>query len=247
MTIELTERLFYKGGASGNFSQIVGNDYENGAVISRVVRYTFTAPEIGANHVNLTFHISGKESGDAIPLRFYINTDPKSHADAGSESEYTGELVLANDWLSLSGEADVLLLPGQIYYLWVFPANETYGCYKWYRSGYTSQLEPTGAACLAYVRQGGELYIGLMYVVYEGALWLCAGYVVKGGALYLCGAATGGASMFVEANLVDGLLILSDSSGSTITPTLSESGLLTWPGVAANVDENGMFTFSKEV
>lgn len=48
----------------------------------------------------------------------------------------------------------------------------------------------------------------------------------------------------VEATLVDGLLVLMDSNGATITPELSAEGLLTWPGVTTDVDENGYFTFS---
>lgn len=172
-TIQLTEALFYKGGSGGS-SQVVGNDYEDSTVVSRVVRYTFTAPESGASRIRLTFHISGIGDGDTVPLRFFIGNDPESHANAGAESPYAGELTLADDWLSLSGEAEVLLIPGKTYYLWVFPAEDTYGWYKWYRDGFTSQLDTEGAAFLLPVTVGGAWKRIMLHVTIGGKWFLIA-------------------------------------------------------------------------
>ena len=186
--IELTDALFYRNGVSG-VTRIVGN--ETGTKEGRrVCRYSFTAPETGASSEELSFHIGGVSDGTAIPVRFYIGTDPESHANAGAESAYTGELIPSGNGLMFTGQAEVLLLPGQTYYLWVFPGSDTFGYYAWGRTNYVSTLEAEGAACVAYVRKVGSLYLALMYVVRGGAWWLCAGYVVKNGAWHLCGAIT---------------------------------------------------------
>lgn len=186
--IELTDALFYRNGVSG-VSRIVGNETGT-ATGRRVCRYKFTAPETGASEEVLTFHIAGLSDGAAIPVRFYIGTDPDSHANAGDGYEYTGTLTLASDFLSFSGEANVLLLPGQEYYLWVFPGSDTFGYYAWGRTNYVSIIETAGAACVGYVKKDGDLYMALMYAVIDGAWWLCTGYVVKDGAWHLCGADT---------------------------------------------------------
>ena len=183
-TIQLTDVLFYKGGSSGGISAVVGNGWENGGVVSRVARYTFTAPEVGANRVRLTFHITGVAGGENIPVRFFIGTNPASHADAGPESPYTGELTLAEGWLIMTGEAEVLLLPGKTYYLWVFPGSEDYGCYTWTRAGYTSAMETEGAAFVLPVTVGGAWRKIMLHVVKVGKFFLIAPCVVRGGKWY---------------------------------------------------------------
>lgn len=185
--IQLTNALFYRKGVSG-VTAIVGNDYLDGAVVSRVARYTFQAPEMGANRVRLTFHIAGVSGGSRIPVRFFIGTDPDSHANAGADSPYTGELTLASDWLSMTGAADVLLLPGRTYYLWVFPGNDTYGCYTWNRAGYTSVMEAEGAAFVVPVIRGGVWRHMMLHVVKNGKFFLIAPCVVKSGKWHYFGA-----------------------------------------------------------
>ena len=86
MTIELLNPTFYRGGVSG-VSAIVGNDWLNGAVIGRVARYTVVAPDVGAQRISMTLHTTGKHDGAHIPIRFYVGTDPNSHANAGPDSE----------------------------------------------------------------------------------------------------------------------------------------------------------------
>lgn len=186
-TIELTDVLFYKGGSSG-VSKVVGNDWENDATISRVARYTFTAPETGALRLSMKFHVSGVGDGDAIPIRYYIGTDPDSHADAGPESPYTGELTLADDWLSLSGAADAMLLPGKTYYLWVFPGSEDYGWYTWNRLNYTAALELSGAALVLPVVRGGAWKNMMLCVVRGGKWYLLAPCAVRDGKWHYLGA-----------------------------------------------------------
>lgn len=186
-TINLTNVLFYKGGTSG-VSEVVGNDWESNAVVSRVARYTFTAPDEGAQGVSLTLHSSGIGGGSHIPIRFYIGTDPDSHTNAGPDSEYTGELTIGDDWLTFTGEAEIMLLPGVTYYLWLFPGNDTFGWYSWQRQGYTSAMESTGAAGIVYVHDGTAWQMCLVYYFDGTDWWLCLAYVHNGTDWYLCSA-----------------------------------------------------------
>lgn len=185
--IELTEPVFYMGGKSG-VSRVVGNDFQNNAIVSRVARYTFVAPETGAQRVSLTLH-TGTHDGGWIPLRFFIGTDPESHGNAGIHSEYTGELVLGEDYLTFTGEAEILLIPGATYYLWVFPASEQYGYYGWYSTKpYT--METDGSASLANIIIGGELQDYGVYLFVDGSWWMCAVYVYDGTRWCPCGGIT---------------------------------------------------------
>lgn len=170
-TIELTDVLFYKNGESklgeDNVSSVVG--YEDSS--RRVARYTFTAPETGAQSVALTFHTSGRGSGSHMTLRFFIGTDPDSHVNAGAESEYTGELILdTNGYVVFNGTADILLLPNTVYYLWVFPSVDTFGWYTWQRQGYTSVMETEGVAGLIYIDNGSE-HEAYQFYIDNGTSW----------------------------------------------------------------------------
>lgn len=143
-TIFLTESLFYRGGRPG-VTQIVGNDTGTNEG-RRVARYTFTAPGNGANREALTFHVAGLSGGSHIPIRFYIGDDPNSHANAGPGYQYTGEITISSDLLLATGESNAVLLPGKIYYLWVFPGSDGFGYYAWSRINYVSTITATGAA-----------------------------------------------------------------------------------------------------
>lgn len=148
-TIQLatSDWQWYIGGNSAT-SSVLGNDWNKStsSVISRVGRFKFTAPSTGATGVNLTLYSGGKGDGSHIQLRFYIGTSATSHVNGGPDSEYTGALTLSDDWLTFSGTADILLIPNQTYYLWVFPGEKTYGWYWGYRQNYTSTLTTSGAA-----------------------------------------------------------------------------------------------------
>lgn len=132
---------WYKNGRSGA-SVVVG--YEDSS--RRIGRYKFTAPSIGATHVDLTFYSAGRGSGSHIPINFYIGTDPDSHVNAGPGYDSLGTLTLGDDWLTFTGSADILLIPNQTYYLWIFPGADTFGWYWASRANYTSILITSGAA-----------------------------------------------------------------------------------------------------
>lgn len=146
-TIFLNNATYYMNGVGG-VSSVIGNDWDKrtASSVPRIARYIIEAPSTGASKLAITMYTGGKGDGSHIPLRFFIGTDPESHINANPSSESTGELTLGSDWLTLTAEADVLLLPGKTYYLWIFPGSDTYGWYWATRRGYASALTTSGAA-----------------------------------------------------------------------------------------------------
>ena len=151
-SITLNNVLFYKAGTSG-VSNVVG--YEDNT--RRVARYTFTAPSSGASGVSITIPTIGRGAGSHIPIRFYIGTSATSHTNAGPSSEYTGTLTLGSDNLTFTGAADILLVPGTTYYLWVFPGQDTFGWYGWTSNSGTATMTTTGATATVISGSNGTL------------------------------------------------------------------------------------------
>ena len=103
-----------------------------------------------------------------------------------------------------------------------------------------------GAVCVTdYI---GTEYAGkLLYIADDGTiqpLAVGAGLKIVNGVLMLVSGS--GETVTIEAQIVDGQYVLSDSNGNTITPAVSADGLLTWPGVSVSVDGNGTVIFTKE-
>ena len=95
----------------------------------------------------------------------------------------------------------------------------------------------------------------LLYVSDDGSiqpLALGAGLKIENGVLILTAAIPdapdGGEPepVTIEARLVDGSYILTDSAGETIEAELSDAGFLTWPGVTVYVGNDGLISFEKE-
>lgn len=128
--INLTNPLFYRAGQSG-VSEVVGWESKK----PRTVRYEFTAPPTGASSINMLF--SGCTAGNGktpTTLRCYIGTDPYSHANPDASSPYLCKLSRSSN--TYSGSADIILMPSQRYYLWVFTDDfGTWGWVYWPRSG----------------------------------------------------------------------------------------------------------------
>lgn len=141
-TIKLTNATYYRNGVSGATS-VVG--YES--TYNRVVRYNLTPPDTGASRVALKF--TGISQGNGTmptTLRFYIGTDPNSHANAGSGYTYTGTLTRETilGLYTFSGSADVIINPNTTYYVWVFPSTTTFGWLAW--PGDTGTAETSGGS-----------------------------------------------------------------------------------------------------
>jgi hypothetical protein len=159
-TIDLGTPLYYRGG-KGGVSTLVGiDDVVNGAPVTRVARYTFQAPAPGASGISLSFTgaFQTGAGGEKIALRYFVGTDPDSHADAGAAYEYTGDLIMDANTLTFTAAADFRLLPGKTYYLWVFPAASTYGWYYWATSA-TMEVEGSAGAVTIYAGPLRKHYI----------------------------------------------------------------------------------------
>ena len=116
--ITLSKPTFFWAGVIGA-SAVVG--FESG--VTRVARYSFTAPPGGASQVSLTLtglHFTTGSGGiRPTAFRFYIGTDPDSHKNAGASDECSGLLEITGT--DAAGTASVLLLPETEYYLFLFP------------------------------------------------------------------------------------------------------------------------------
>lgn len=125
--ITLSSPSFFRNGDSGA-SAVVG--YESG--YNRVARYSFTAPATGATSVSLSFTSMWHGDGEVQKsFRFYIGTSSTSHTNAGASSPYTGTITADANGTNFTGTANITLSPNATYYLFVFPANTTYGWYNW--------------------------------------------------------------------------------------------------------------------
>lgn len=177
--LESTGAVFYKDGEEVS-SRVVGVESK----VNRVARYSLTAPAEGANHIDITFYSNGLSAGSKIPVRFFIGTDETSHANAGADAEYTGELTLASDGETFTGAADILLLPGVTYYVWFFPGSTAYGYYSWYGSG-VSTLVTSGGAGIVKVVQSSALVPYQVHARKNGAINMYLLYVRVGDQLVL--------------------------------------------------------------
>jgi hypothetical protein len=99
-----------------------------------IARHSFISPSTGANKININFwsnDFGDYEHGEWINLRYYIGTSPTSHINANINSSYTGTFTFDKTHLKFTAELDYIFSPNTTYYIWVFPAETTYGWYYW--------------------------------------------------------------------------------------------------------------------
>ena len=130
--INLTDVVFYKDGIPGQ-SEVVGVE----SSVSRVARYTFLAPETGGTDLTFQLTYLSKGGGYDIPIRFAITTDPESHKNADGATPYAGTV----NRQTAQGSAQMRLLPGKTYYLWLFPGEKAWG---WYYAPTSGTVTVTG-------------------------------------------------------------------------------------------------------
>lgn len=147
-----SDRVYYKAGKPGA-SAVVG--YESGT--RRVCRITFKAPSTGATSVKFTWYTAGVGNGNHMPIYFFINQNPDSHVNAGPGTADAILMTIGSDWMTFTGEMNILLRPNETYYLWIFPGKDSWGWYTAYRTNYTSTLITTGAAMSDISGPGGTL------------------------------------------------------------------------------------------
>lgn len=153
-TIVTTEKKTYGGGVLDG-TQVVGYISSK----NRVVRFTFTTDALGASHVSWYLENNYLASSNAPALRWYIGTDPESHANAGASTDvYNGDVTAATSGgtTTLAGSAGMVLLPNKTYYLWIFPSVAAYGYYN-LTERQQARVTPTGGAGLVYIDTDGKL------------------------------------------------------------------------------------------
>ena len=171
--------LFTAG--KGATSRVVGNDYQDGSIINRIARYTFTTPAEGANHFSFLIHTNGLGDGNKCPLRFFVGTDPTSHINAWDTSEYTGEATISSNNKIVTGEADIILMPNTTYYLFIFPGSKSvYGWYSWYSLDNINNFTFTGGAGVSYIKAADGTVNGYQWYVRTADGWkLMLPYIKK--------------------------------------------------------------------
>lgn len=184
--VNVTSYQFYKAGANET-GQLVG--YSGG---NRVIRYTFKAPAEGANALSFVKKNVGDEQGAVTAgatLRWFVTTDPDGYKNAGPSNEYHGEVTMSDkDGLqyTVKGSADnLILLPNETYYLFIFPGTSKKYYYMWNYPG-TITLTLSGAAGLAKIYTGAA-YVNAIPYIYTGSEWKPAiPYVHNGSGWKVC-------------------------------------------------------------
>lgn len=166
-TITLSDVTYYRSGATHPYEQI-GNALSGGSPVPTVARYSFNAPHAGAQSVSLSITKWYISHGNPIALRFFVGTDASSHIDADSTYEYTGDLTVDSTNKIISGSADILLLPGRTYYLWIFPAEPSYGIYDCENA--EAIVETHGSGGLVRIDNGTTLE-GYSVYIEDGSEW----------------------------------------------------------------------------
>lgn len=234
---------YYIGGKSGA-SRVVGNDWQNGGPVNRVVRYTITPPPEGASSISLVFNTDGLKNGVVVPLRFFIGTDPNSHINAWDDSEFTGELTSSADGYSFTAESKTLLIPGVTYYLFVFPATKNFGYYTWYRYGNPIGLSMglSGGAGIVYVgNAAGGVDMYQFFTRIGKNIYLLLPHIGEG-----TGSGGGGEEIVGKLFSLDGYA-LKDSTGRYLAAKEISGGIrvLSFDGYILK-DSNGHYLLAKE-
>ena len=182
--IASTAKATYAGGTLDAGSQVVG--YADG--MNRVVRFTFKTDSVGASSVS--WKLDGNYAGGgAIPaLRWYIGTSATSHVNAGASSpSYHGTVTATENAgeYTLSGAADIVLLPNTTYYLWLFPASTKFG-YFYLTEKRQADLTTGGGAGLIYIGTGSGFGLYLAWI-FDGSNWgMYILYIHNGTAWGIC-------------------------------------------------------------
>ena len=208
----LSNPTFYRDGKTGEPGNLVGFESQ----VNRVARYTLTmGSDESATSISIFLEAHGwiqwgtysapfNEINKKVSLYFAISTDPDEFANAGKNdvSRATGKVTMEQAWGSQANQdvafnarlaADVNLLPGQVYYLWLFPGYNTdngmWGYFTWYDNGtdrFTYHVEISGELGLVYIHNGAGFEEYQVYI-HNGSGWdLYIPYIHDGVGWQLC-------------------------------------------------------------
>lgn len=127
-----------------------------------VVRYKFKTPPEGASKINISkgsLSVWDNSINAGENIMFFVTTNPDSHKGAcyiqgaANNPETDGIFTISNEYGS--GSVDKILLPNTDYYLYFFPAYNSYGFYFVYDSGAIT-ITLDGAAGIAHTNIAGE-------------------------------------------------------------------------------------------
>lgn len=209
----LSNPVYYEAGISGASNLVGVSDKKN-----RNVRYTLTVDK-AESASRLAFVMKGSSTGSiawgsggdnyvyingALSLYFAISTDPDEFANAGiaevpkalgkvTLTETGGYWVEGNVTFNATGEADFYLLPGQTYYLWIFPGytnadggNGVWGWFYW-NSALSTTVDLSGVAGVVRIDTGLASVIAIPCID-TGAEWKQAiPFVDTGSGFNICG------------------------------------------------------------
>ena len=129
-----TTATWYRMGQvqSGEYAGRVG--YDGGPVVGR---FAFTTGNAGASALSFrssTLRPAGASSwagGGTDGFRWLLGTNAEEHRTrCGSYGEAVSVYWGENNYLTSDGNQQVQLLPGTLYYLWIFPAAATYNLWQ---------------------------------------------------------------------------------------------------------------------
>lgn len=178
-TLKASEAVAYYSGEVNTNIPLAG--YLTGY---RVMRYTFTTPETGADRFSVSITGVSMYSSSFPTLRFYLTTSPTSHINASdSTADYDGELIRSSAGSGESGqykytsdEIPKLLLPNTTYYLYIFAGGSGVRSAYFPYDGlqYKTELATItvdGSAGVVNIKRGSEIKKCQAYVK-KGSSWI---------------------------------------------------------------------------
>lgn len=172
ITLKASEAVAYYSGEVNTNIPLAG--YLTGY---RVMRYTFTTPETGADSYSISITGVSMYSSSFPTLRFYLTTSPTSHINASdSTADYDGELIRSSTGSGESGQykytseaVSKLLTPNTTYYLYIFAGGSGVRSAYFPYDGlqYKTELATItveGAAGLVYIDNGSSFEPYQVYV-----------------------------------------------------------------------------------
>lgn len=166
MSITVSELTYYKAGTVVKDSEIAG--YSGGR---RVIRYTLKVSGEGASELSIQHKFS---SGSSSKPTLCVNISTGSDDYANANGDTNGYLAIMTRTSTVGAYEATLtnltLIPGQTYYLWVYPMTDTS---SWvYYHAYTTHWSVTGSGSvgLVYIDNGSSFDTYMVYID-NGSSW----------------------------------------------------------------------------